>query len=505
MTASTPALRQQIRGSTLLVVGRLIGATSNFAGQIILVRYLAQADYGALAYALSMVTFCQALSMFGMRSSVSRFVPLHHERGEHEKLLGVLVLALGTTAVLGIALAASFAWWPALISRLISGDEAASRLMVVMAYMIPLQALDILLINVLASFGKTRKIFFRKFVVVPVLKFSIVLVLVVSGRGVMVMAYGHLVATVIALLVTAWGVTRLLWREIGIRRLNRSLGGVSLRQFYGYSGSILVHEMVHPLMHSVNVFLLGYFYGPVEVAIYTVVLPLARLNRIVTDNIQVLYLPLASRLWARGDRPGLNELYWQTAIWTMMASFPIFGVTFAAAGPLTSLLYGVEYGASSIILMLLVAGYYFEIALGCNGPTLRMLGRVRFLLGVDTVTVILNVIGNLVLIRYFGAFGAGVCTAGTMMTQGLLRQLVIRRVPDLTAFDPRCVVFYCFVAMWSLAMLAFDRVASPSIYGALLAVAIASGLLFLLTRRRLRIEDVFPELTRMPLIRMLVT
>jgi O-antigen/teichoic acid export membrane protein len=505
MKPPAPAVRQQIRGSTLLVGGRLIGAASNFAGQIILVRYLAQNDYGSLAYALSIVTFCQALSMLGMRTTVSRFVPLHHERGEREKLVGILVLAVATTATVGMLLVALLAGWPAALSRLAGGDGTSLRLMAVLAYMIPLQALDTLLINLFASFGKTREIFVRKFIVTPALKIGIVLVLVLTHSTVIVMAYGYLVGAVIALLVSGWGVVRVLRHEGLLGSLRPTLGGISVGRLYRFSVSILFHDLVQPLMHSVNVFILGYYFGPAEVAIYAVVLPMARLNRIVIDNVRVLYMPLAARLFARGDGPGLNDLYWQTAIWMMLASFPIFGLTFVAAGPLIELLFGAEYASSSTILMLLVGAYYFNVSVGCNGHTLRMLGRVRYLLGVDALTAVVNVVGNLVLIRHYGALGAGICTAGTMVLQAILRQFGLRAVGGLAMLDVRCLTLYPFIAAGTLGMLAVQRLGSPNLYLAVLSVAVTSTLLFAVTRKQLQIGEVFPELTRVPLLRMLVT
>ena len=50
----------------------------------------------------------------------------------------------------------------------------------------------------------------------------------------------------------------------------------------------------------------------------------------------------------------------------MLASFPVFALTFVAAGPVTELLYGATYQSSSTVLMILAGAYYFEVALGCN-------------------------------------------------------------------------------------------------------------------------------------------
>ena len=72
-------------------------------------------------------------------------------------------------------------------------------------------------------------------------------------------------------------------------------------------------------------------------------------------------------------------------------------------------------------------------------------------------------------------------------------------------FDTRCWPFYRFILVSVLAMLTLQGLGSPSLYGALIMVAGASLLLFALTRKRLHIGQVFPELTKVPLIRLLVT
>jgi O-antigen/teichoic acid export membrane protein len=498
-------LRRQIRGSTLLLAGRLLGAASNFIGQIAMVRYLSQTDYGAFAYALSFITFCQIFSTLGMKTTVSRFVPIYHETKQYEKLFGILTIAVSVTAGVGLTLVGVLTWWPDLLSRFISGDDTPLKLIAVMVFIIPLQGLDMLLINLFASFGKPRAIFVRKFVIAPVLKISIILFLVLSKSEVIVMAYGYLVGSVIALLFSLWGSAEILRREGLMKEARVTLRGISFSEIFGFSFSILVTEMVPTLMHSVNVFILGYLYGPVEVAVYTVVLPAARLNKIVMDNVTVLYLPLAARFFARGDARGLNDLYWQTTVWMMMASFPIFAVTFSAAGVLTTMLYGAQYASSSVILMLLALAYYFNVALGCNAETLRILGCMRYLLTVDLLTVGVNVVANIVLIRHFGALGAGISTAGTMILHCLLRQFGLWSVDGLKMVDTRYLPFYPIIGVSALVLFLVERLSAQNIFLSFGTVACVSAFLFALTRKRMHIGEMFPELRRLPGIRLLVT
>ena len=56
--AKNSAANRQIRGSSLMLVGRALSMGVNFVVQVLIVRYFANAkgDYGAFAYALSIVT-----------------------------------------------------------------------------------------------------------------------------------------------------------------------------------------------------------------------------------------------------------------------------------------------------------------------------------------------------------------------------------------------------------------------------------------------------------------
>jgi len=51
------ATRKQIRGSSLFLAGRFLSMGINFSAHVLMVRYLATAEYGALAYALAAVAF----------------------------------------------------------------------------------------------------------------------------------------------------------------------------------------------------------------------------------------------------------------------------------------------------------------------------------------------------------------------------------------------------------------------------------------------------------------
>ena len=80
-------------------------------------------------------------------------------------------------------------------------------------------------------------------------------------------------------------------------------------------------------MCSAGALTLGYFGEMQDVAVFAAALPLAMLNQTVMRNFSLLFTSSASKLFAKGDFEGINDLYWQTAVWLAILTFPIFALT----------------------------------------------------------------------------------------------------------------------------------------------------------------------------------
>ena len=374
-----------------------------------------------------------------------------------------------------------------------------------MIFLVPVQALDLAFVNLFASFGESRSIFFRKHLLGPGLKFLVAAFIVISGGSVMGAAQGYLAAHLLGLGISGWVLRSIFVRENIRFRLPWRRIRLPAREVFGYALPALGSDLVPAVMHSINVIIIGHYWGTAEVAAYAVVFPLARLNRIVLGSVTVLFTPNAARLAAREDRTAISELYWQTALWTTVLSFPIFAVTFTMARPLTELFYGAEYEASGIFLALLSLGYFFNASLGCNSHTLKVLGKIKTIVAIDFVILVICVTANLVLVPVYGALGAAVSTGGTMILQNSLRQIGLWMTTEIELFDRTYIVPYLallgsLAPLLGLRLLGLDSI----LVGAGLAL-LAVAVVFLTAKNQLRIREHFGEfnqlaLTRAPLL-----
>ena len=495
---------RSIRGSSLLLGGRFIHKGMNLATQVLIVRYLSQSDYGTLAYVLSIVAVGEAVAKFGMGQAVGRFLPIYHEQERYDALFGAMSMAAGVTLSIGMAIALFPLAAQGFLGWSFMGDQAASSLLLVLLFLVPVQAVDNLLTGVFAALTSPRLIFFRRHVMAPGLKLLVVLFAILGHRGVLFLAVAYLAASVLGLAVCGGMLIRLLRRRGLLAYFRLRSINMPWREILLYAIPLLSVDLTQGLIYATNAVLLRHHGGFNEVAAFSAAYRLALMNHLVLACFATLFVPTASRMFARRDHEEINNLYWQTAIWIMTFSFPVFVATFAISKPLTLLIYGARYEQAAIILSLLSLGFFFNAAWGPNDYALRVFGRVRYILIINIVTTVLNLVAALLLVPRFGALGAAIATLGTLIVHNILKHAGLRTGTGITLVDWRHARACATVASLAIACWVVQTALSPPLYVSLALAATASLLVVRLNRELLNAEQVFPKLMRLPLARQLL-
>ena len=493
--------RNHIRGSSLLFVGRIIAMGINFGVQVLTVRYLSKSDYGALAYALSVISMASMVALFGLDKAIVRFIPIYHEQKDYKKMFGTVFMTIGAIMGIGFALVLlTFALRGFLTSTIVNDPLSVSLLLILIAVS-PLDALDTVFQGLLAVFAKPRAIFFRRHILGPGLKLAVVLLVIAARSSVYFLAAGYLLGGLLGIIVYAIMLASVL-KEAGLLRyLNWREMKMPAREIFSFSVPLLSSDVVAIVRTTMVVVLLEYFRSTTSVAEYRAVVPVAGLNLLVLQSFKFLYTPLAARLFVRDDREGINELYWQTAVWIAVISFPIFVLSFSLARPLTVLLFGDRYAESGLLLALLAFGNYFNAALGFNTYTLRVYGRVGYIVLVDAITTVASLGLSLLLIPHYGALGAAISASSTLVIYNLLNHAGLLLHTGIDLFQWRYLRIYMSIAASALALFFVQEVLSPHFIVSILLVGVVSLALVRFNRHLLDIVGMFPELGKLPLVR----
>jgi len=170
--------------------------------------------------------------------------------------------------------------------------------------------------------------------------------------------------------------------------------------------------------HGIDAVLLGALASSAaEVARYTVGIALAvSLFGFLVSATSAVYLPSLSAARAEGGPARLAEA--RTAyVKVMAAAVPPLALLFVLAPEILTGLYGPAYATSAPVLrvMCLALGLVALVGGGVNANTLLVLGRSRLFFWSRLAAGTLNVAGDILLIPPWGALGAAVATAGTIV------------------------------------------------------------------------------------------
>jgi O-antigen/teichoic acid export membrane protein len=468
----------------------------NLAAQVIIVRYLSKAGYGAFAYGLSIALVGQAIASFGLDRAISLFAPVYHERRDYPKLFGTIALVIGTILGVGLILVAVVYVLHAVSGGSVTKDPQAASLLLVLILLAPVQALDATFSGLYAVFGSARAIFLRTYVLAPFLRIAVVGLLVLTGSSATFLAAGYVAAAAVGVVVYV-PVLRQLAAEAAAYGASVRDIEVPAREILSLTVPLLTTSLVWVAIASTDAILLEWFRGTAEVGAFRAILPAAELNQFVIFAFTPLFAPLAARLYARQNHTALNDLYWQTAAWIAALSFPILVVTALFAEPVTTTLYGSRYSESATYLAILAVGYFVQSALGFNGITLSVFRAVRYIVPLNVLAVLVNVGVNLALIPRYGALGAAIGTCGTLLFHNLLKQAALRRTTGLAFFDARYGAVYALIGLGFGVVLVWTRLVTSEVALQLPVAAAVCAAVVALSLRRLAVFETFPEAARL--------
>lgn len=493
---------RHFRGSTILLFGRFIGIALNLATQVIIVRSFAKADYGAFAFGLTIASMASTVALLGLDKTIARFVPIYEERGDLRRLAGSIVVAFGTVAGVCISMFLVVLGLQATIGDRLVENELARKLVLILFLLTPVGAYDSLMASCFAIFASPRSIVIRRNVLGPLLQLGAVLIVVATDRPPEILAAGYVLAGFLGIALFAVLLVRLLQQNGTLERIRRRDIDLPIRALFSFSLPLLSSDIVFLLRTSMIVVLLQYIATSSEVAAYQAVFPLARQNLLIYQTFGFLFVPVASRLFARHEHDRLRDMYWQTSAWIAIATFPILAASVALASPITTLLFTSKYADSAAVLAILGVGNYLSAAIGFNSLTLRVQGAVRFIVVVDVLAAIASVVASIVLIDLYGALGAAIGTSATLIIQNLLYQAGLIRTPIGLPGGGQILAFASVIVAVS-ALTAFQVIVGPPLIVGLAIAAVVSIGLVGLNRHALQIGLYFPELMRIPVLRRL--
>lgn len=429
--------RTILAGTGQSAVGLVVAILATFATQVLITRVLGAPAFGVVTLATQGALVLGFFSRFGMDMAAVRRVAIDVGRGRRDRVRGVVsrasVIAVISSVVVGGAV---FALAEPLARIFASGYEAPSDAVNAFraaALAVPFTALVQVYLGATRGLKIMRHTLYVFWVGQPLGWLALILLGWVVSRSVGVTSLAYAGSWIAATLWAAW-----LWR-----RETRGFGhgppapgevGDLLR----YGAPRAPAALFSQLLFWTDLFVLAQFVpafvSQAEVGIYAAAARAAQVILLFIIAVSLMFSPFVADLHARGERAKLDRLFKQLTRWTMAATLPLFIVL--AIAPASALrLFGAEFGAGQVALLILLLGQLANVATGAVGFVLIMVGRTGWDLLVYAGSVALDVAVAVALIPVLGMEGAAVAGAVTMALSKVARLGLVWRFVRIQPFD----------------------------------------------------------------------
>lgn len=411
-----------IKDSSLSLIVKLMGLLCGFGVSIFLGRTIGAEGLGIINLSNRIAFLILLFTVFGFGNVVIKKVAIAKSNNDYLSITSIVKTSFFFNTLLSfVAVLAVFFFVPYLSSYVFKDPNLKIPLAISVLMVIP-QTISRVYASALNGTGKiwqgnlVNQVLSNWIVCIGLLlyyffydkKMNIVDVAILYGIG----------KTSVSLIVFFY------WKSLF--KFKGAISLVTLKPMLKMAYPLLIVSGTSFIMANLDVLMLGILSDSGEVGRYSVAARLALLVSFLLQITNSVISPRLAKMYAKNEIKEMKFLVNKVTgiLFVVGLLFLSFFILF---GKFILSFWGTNFIEGYGILIVLSIGQFFNIATGCAGLLLVMCGYEKDQGRISFTGLILNVILNVILIKMYGAYGAALSTAITVIFINLSRLVLVKK------------------------------------------------------------------------------
>src|SRR5579875_560045 len=401
-------------------LGLAVSGIVSFLLTPLLIHHLGAMYFGMWVLAASLLDYYGLLDI-GMRTALFRFIARFHGAEQREELDATLATALAMAVVVIVLLLLLLPPAVALLPRYFAAGAAAPAFRWTLA-LVGLTLAATMPARVLGSYlcGIRRFDLYNCAGIATVsLRGLLIAAVLWSGRGIVAVAAGSLVAALVSLALSGWLVRR---ADRRARPSWRRASWSRARELFGYGVFAFINVSGESLRSYTDAIVIARLLTLALVTPFSIATRLIEYFKSVVSAVGGPLLGRMSELEGRAESDRLRRYFLQSTKYFALASFCLGGFLLLDGRQLISLWIGRQYASSYSLLAVLTVGYIAAFAQLPSQIVVFALARHRFLAGLTLCEGLVNLGLSIVWAQRWGLIGVALGTTVPLLAAKLLVQ-----------------------------------------------------------------------------------
>lgn len=415
------------RGGALNLVGAIFSQLALFLVVIIIAHRLGRAGVGVYSQAFAFLALLGLLSLSGFRAGLTRFVAVHRADGDDAALRGTLRLGLGLSAGAALAMGAALFLASGWLADAVFKDAALAVPLRFVALALPASVFTDAALSATQGFRTMRYFAGVGMFIEPALRVSLTIAALATGRGLRGVMAALLISNVVAALLAAAALRKLLGRQTERPRYE-------MRELFSFSMVSWLSSLAATGLIWADTLILGIMRPSSEVGVYQIASRLVLLATLAMWPVNSSFAPIIADLYRRQRWESLRRTYAVATSWILRLSLPA-AVVLVVFPEQALRLFGRGFTTGATVAVILIIGKMTDAATGPCGLMLNMSGRVALNMADNVAVLVANVALNIWLIPRYGIVGSALAWTASLVMVNLARVLQVRATMRMFPFD----------------------------------------------------------------------
>ncbi|MBK1649786.1 oligosaccharide flippase family protein [Rhabdochromatium marinum] len=415
---------------------RQIGASLlGLATTVIIARLYGPEGNGAFTIALLLPSMLATFLNLGV--APANVYHLGSEQITVRQILSANLRIFSLFSVLGIAIGAALLLWKR--ERFFPGIDP--RILWLALATFPISLLNNYLLSVFQGLQRFRPYNILAIVQPGALLVFVIALIILGNRDLALLVGAQFFAQSLTLILTV----RWLIPLLGSKDMPPLKSCVKKTLSYGWKAHL--SNILAFINYKIDLFLTNIFLGPAAAGIYVIAVALVERLWMISQAVSAVLLPRLSQLVTDEDkRRRLTPLVTR---WVLTAT--LIGAVFVAifSDLLITWLFGRDYSDALLPVWILLPGIVMTSASRILANDIAARGRPELNMYTSVLVVVVNVVGNLILIPHYGLPGAAAATTIAYTLNLLLRLIIYSNFTENCFSDSLVIKFSDVRLLWS--------------------------------------------------------
>lgn len=482
-------LKTAAKGSTVTFAGVIAGQGLFFLIRVLISRLFGAQYLGLLVIGLTITKFIRITSSIGLGRGGMRFISLAIGSHRVDRLYGIIGTSLIIPLFPSVVMSAMLFLFADEVAVMWFNEVQLVPIFKTFALIMPFETMLLIGLNLSRGFNTTVYSALVENLFIPVSRLVLFFFFFFLGYGFTSIVYAVILSSIFSalfiLILLGKQVREKLKETFRVVYLFKKWRSLEDKQvIISYSVPLFLTGVIGIIMRSVDIFMIGRFLDTSAVGIYAAASVIATvLSTLLIKSLSSIVSPLIATQYGRDNIYNIRYLYVVTTRWMFYLSLPCMVGIIIARKYVMSIYGDVIMIEGTMVLVILIIGHTVNCITGVVGNVLSMTGYQKKELLTNTITLIMNIILNLLLIPFFGIIGAAVATSVSLIIVNGVRVVMVYNIYQVQPFT-RSLFLLSFAAFIvtsvSFAFEAYSSLAHINLFLAIVATGIIIYMIYII-------------------------